>query len=311
MFEPSARPRRHYQSAVFDSARWNGFRFRDDDILICTAYKSGTTWMQRICALLIFQSTELDRPLSRISPWLDIRADPLETVLATYEAQVHRRFIKTHTPLDGLPWRDETTYLVVVRDPRDVFVSMFNHLRNFNAEGSEAEFAREMREAGESRGVLPDDPNALFATWISEATFPWENDGAPYWSVFHHAQTFWENRHRSNVHLFHYSDMQADLGREMRRVAEVLGIAVADDLWPTLVEAASFASMKADSARFAPESHLNMWKSTDRFFNKGASGQWREVISKENLARLEAHVADHYPPEMIAWMLKGREAGSA
>ena len=44
-----------YQSPDEDSARWDGFPFRAGDIVISTRSKSGTTWMQMICALLVFQ----------------------------------------------------------------------------------------------------------------------------------------------------------------------------------------------------------------------------------------------------------------
>ena len=48
-----------YQSDEEDSGRWLGFPFRDGDIVISTRSKSGTTWVQMICALLIFQTPEL------------------------------------------------------------------------------------------------------------------------------------------------------------------------------------------------------------------------------------------------------------
>ena len=55
-----------YQSPEEDSARWLGFPFRDGDIVICTRSKTGTTWVQMICALLIFQHRN-SRPRSRSS----------------------------------------------------------------------------------------------------------------------------------------------------------------------------------------------------------------------------------------------------
>jgi len=39
-----------YRSSDEDSARWLGFPFRDGDIVISTRSKTGTTWVQMICA---------------------------------------------------------------------------------------------------------------------------------------------------------------------------------------------------------------------------------------------------------------------
>ncbi len=69
----SALPVRYYDHPVWDSARWQGFEPRVGDILICTPYKAGTTWMQMICALLVFQRTEFHLPLAEISPWMDLK----------------------------------------------------------------------------------------------------------------------------------------------------------------------------------------------------------------------------------------------
>jgi aryl sulfotransferase len=88
-----------YQSPDEDSARWLGFPFRDGDIVISTRSKTGTTWVQAICALLIFQTPELPAPLAQLSPWLDHLIEPREQVYDRLAGQRHRRFIKTHTPL--------------------------------------------------------------------------------------------------------------------------------------------------------------------------------------------------------------------
>lgn len=47
--------RREIQTRVCDSTRWNGFPFRDDDVIVATYAKTGTTWTQQIVGQLIFR----------------------------------------------------------------------------------------------------------------------------------------------------------------------------------------------------------------------------------------------------------------
>jgi len=50
-----------YRTLLSDSALWDGFGFRAGDIVISPPPKCGTTWMQMLCALLVFGAEELDR----------------------------------------------------------------------------------------------------------------------------------------------------------------------------------------------------------------------------------------------------------
>lgn len=90
--------------------------------------------MQMVCALLIFQDPDLPAPLSRLSPWLDWLAVPADELHASLAAQTHRRFIKTHTPLDGVPIEQGTSYIVVARHPLDMAVSLYHQGNNIDRE---------------------------------------------------------------------------------------------------------------------------------------------------------------------------------
>ena len=60
------RKTRELHSHHFNSTIWNDFVFRDDDIVIGTYAKSGTTWVQQIVAQLIFNGAEdLELPKCR------------------------------------------------------------------------------------------------------------------------------------------------------------------------------------------------------------------------------------------------------
>jgi aryl sulfotransferase len=109
------RKTRELHNHHFDSTIWNGFRFRDDDIVIATYAKSGTTWVQQIVAQLLFAGAE-GLEVAEMSPWLDLRVPPKEVKLSAVEAQAHRRFIKTHLPVDALVYSPRAKYLYVGRD---------------------------------------------------------------------------------------------------------------------------------------------------------------------------------------------------
>ena len=119
---------RVYRNHHLDSTRWDRFLPRDDDIFVTTAYKAGTTWTQRILAALVLGPGPLEVHLRDLSPWIDARfLGPIEPMLERVEAQRHRRFLKSHLAADGLRFFPQAKYLVVGRDTRDVFMSLFNH----------------------------------------------------------------------------------------------------------------------------------------------------------------------------------------
>ena len=53
-------------------------------------------------------------------------------VFARLAAQPHRRFIKTHTPLDGVPLDPRAHYVVVARHPLDMAVSLYHQSANLD-----------------------------------------------------------------------------------------------------------------------------------------------------------------------------------
>jgi hypothetical protein len=57
---------------------------------------------------------------------------PKNEVYERLAAQHHRRFIKTHTPMDGIPIDDRMTYIVVARHPLDMAVSLYHQGNNID-----------------------------------------------------------------------------------------------------------------------------------------------------------------------------------
>jgi len=296
----SAQPIR-YRSDDEDSARWQEFPFRDGDIVISTRSKSGTTWMQMICALLVFQDPDLPAPLSSLSPWIDHEITPIDEVVRRLEAQRHRRFVKTHTPLDGVPIDARATYVVVCRDPRDMYISLWHQGNNIDRDAVRRLLGRP--------DPSPDDPPPPPRTPLPEALQRWIDDDASAQDkmdgirgVFHHASDAWQRRDATpNVLLVHYSDLLADLGGQMRGIAGALGCDVPAERWPTLVEAATFAAMRDRAGAAAPDAG-GVLKDPQAFFRQGTSGGWRALMTAEQLTHYEQRAAELAPPEVVAWL---------
>lgn len=295
---PPSLPLRHYRNAVFDNARWAAFRPRAGDVVVVAPPKCGTTWTAKLCAMLLHDSPALPRPLSRMAPWLDLTAAPLDGLIAELDAAPGPRLIKTHTPGDGLPWYPQVRYVFCGRDPRDAFLSMLDHVRN----------SRDVARSGVPQGARL-DPNAIFPRWATEGAFPWMYDGAPFQSVVWFTESWWAWRDLANVHYTHYRDLSIDLDGELRTLAAFLGREVDEARWPAFLAGGSFAEMKAAADAHAPGAHRGNWIRNADFFREGRLDAWRDALNAENQALYEALNGARLEPALKAWMERGRTAG--
>ena len=299
-------PRRSrvYRCHHFDSTRWDYFEPRHDDIVIATSYKAGTTWTQAIVAHLLFPNGDLPAGPAEMSPWLDMRVLPLEVALNKLKAQEHRRFIKTHLPLDGMPYDERLKYLYVARDARDVFMSLWNHYTSMTDELFTLMNLLLGRE-GDEFPRPPDDIHAFWRTWTTRGWFEWETDGWPYWSHLSSVQSWWNFRDLPNIQLIHYADMLEDTEREIRRIAAFLEIDVPESAWPAIVQAVSFPEMKRQGERYAPAGG-QFWKGGAKtFLHKGTNGRWLDVLSDEEMSLYDAACERTLTPECREWLENG------
>jgi aryl sulfotransferase len=287
--------RRAYHTAVYDTARWDGFVPRAGDVFVCTPPKCGTTWMQSIVASLLWPEGEAPGPVLGISPWIEMKTLPAAEMHAMLAAQTHRRFMKSHTPADGIPWFDEARYVFVARDGRDAFMSLCNHLEIFRDEMRD--FLNEQRPDGvEPLPTWDGDLHRVFAHWLAGDDI-----------FFGHVSTFWAERHRPNLLLVHYNDLKADLAGEMRRVAEFIGADVPAAAWPRVVERCTFEAMKRGEKRMGNVDMI-FKGGLETFVFKGTNGRWRDVLTADELAAYDRRVAEMLPPDCAAWVERGRRA---
>ena len=153
--------------------------------------------------------------------------------------------------------------------------------------------------------TLPAALCALWHVWINQGNFAWETDGYPFWSHLHFVQSWWQYRHLPNIYMVHFSDLLKDLEGEMRKVADFLDIEVSEALWPSLVEQATFDSMKNNAEALLPMINGIFAGGAKSFINKGTNGRWKDVLTREELKECDAAIARALSPDCAYWLEHG------
>ena len=280
----------------FDSTIWNDLKFRDDDIVIATYAKAGTTWMQQIVAQLMFDG-DPDVAVAEMSPWVDLRVPPKEVKLPLLEAQTHRRFMKTHLPVDAIRFSPQAKYLYIGRDGRDVVWSMYNHHVNANQTWYDALNDTPGR-VGPPIGPPPDDIRQYWREWL-------DRDGYPFWSFWENVRSWCAVRDLPNVKFIHFANLKHDMAREIRGIAEFLDIPIKESRWEAILEHCSFEWMKKNATKTVPLGGAFWDAGAEVFINKGVNGRWSQTLTPEEVAEYETRSRSELGDECAHWLATG------
>jgi aryl sulfotransferase len=302
MTDPVEWPRktRELHNHHFDSTAWNDLSFRGDDIVIATYAKAGTTWMQQIVGQLLFAG-DPDVAVAEMSPWLDLRVPPKEEKLPRVEAQTHRRFLKTHLPVDALRFSREAKYIYIGRDGRDVVWSMYNHHANANASWYEA-LNETPGRVGPPIQPPPDDIRRYWRDWM-------DRDGHPFWSFWENVRSWWQIRDLPNVQLVHFAALKRDMPAEIRRIAKFLEIPINEERWEAILEHCSFQWMRKNATKSVPLGGAFWDAGAEVFIHKGVNGRWRDTLTTAESAEYEKRAEAELGAACARWLASGEGIG--
>lgn len=290
------------QNHHLDTRVWNDFTFRSDDIVIATWAKCGTTWMQQIILQLVFDGAE-GIPVGEKSPWMDLRVNDHEATRASLEAQTHRRFIKTHAPLETLVYSPKAKYIFVARDGRDVIWSLHNHMYK-----ATPLFYHLMNDTpgrvGPALERPPADPREYFLDFLEDETR--NSIPFPFWK---HQRDWLAIRHLPNILIVHYNDLKADLSGEIARIAQFLDIELTEEKRAKVVEHCTFDYMKEHAMQMTHPLANDVWEGgAATFMNKGTNGRWSDSLTADDVKRYEAKAVEELGEEDARWLANGRQA---
>ena len=232
----------------------------------------------------------------KMLPWIDsrFRDQDKDALRLQLEQMQDRRVLKSHLPLDGLPYYAEARYIIVCRDPRDVCMSLFNHYSSY----SEDMYTMLNGECGGAPLVgdpmprCPEDIHVFWREWIGKAWFEEDQEGYPYWPNMGHTASYWPFRYLPNFLFMHYADMLRDHAGAIREIAAFLDVELTEDDVERIRNATTFANMKREGIQAEMKQDAlrkRIFKGgAAAFFHKGCNDQWRGVLTDEELVAYAA-----------------------
>lgn len=196
------------------------FDERDDDIYVATYLKSGTTWMQMILYQLTTNGDMNFNHIYEVSPWLR----NLSEIEGKIPELPSPRIIKTHEYYSQINRGRKGRFIYVVRDGRDVAVSLFHHHKSYN--NSEITFDQSFKDAFSEQHE---------ANW------------------FEFNKHWLENKRELPILYVRYEDLKNNLQGELQRIAQFINIDLKPEDMPRILERTSFQFMKTHETKFGEQ----------------------------------------------------------
>ncbi len=255
--------------------------------------KSGNTWMRLALASVraggvavdINRIGEVEDTISasrrHFDTVLDIdSADLTADEILAMRAEVYRRVAstlrspalwKTHeactadpsgTPI--FPAKATTGAVYIVRDPRDVAVSLASHA-GLTIDDTIAFMGEAGRTVSKATRLLPQQLAQQIGSWSENVES-------------------WLDRGPCPPIVVRYEEMRQDMASVLRRVTAALGLPAEPAAIAAAVEATDFTELRAQEAQFG---FSEVPEAGRQFFRSGTVGGWRDALSLAQSARIE------------------------
>lgn len=236
-----------------------------DDVWIASYPKSGTTWLQQIVRLIRNNGEESDTKLDFAIPWLE--GAPKFLPEFNLNELPRPRAFHSHFPYSllpcGAPHTTPCKYIYVVRNPKDVAVSLYFY----------------------TRLTVP-----CFRDLSWEAFWKqYLEEGFEYGNYFDHLESWLPHTTDENVLFLRYEDMKKDLQEAVTRIASFIGVALPSDTIAKITRLTTFKNMKQDqAANKGWREDFQVENGGSLFMRKGCVGDWKNFLTPEQSAQMDS-----------------------
>ena len=238
---------------------------RPDDVWIATFPKSGTSWVQQIAKLIRNGGEDDEVKITDSVLWLETREFSIEDLEALPSPRVFKTHIDYANMPRGLPHVSGYKCIYIARNPKDVAVSLFHHVRSYKRfyQPCWEEFYKHF-VAGEVEG----------GDW------------------FDHILSFWAHKDDDNILFLKYEDLKKDLPTAVAAVAKFMGYELTQEVIEDICVKSTFASMAQNpSTNFVWSNHRRD-TTEPPFMRKGVVGDWKNYFTPEQSAQFDAIYAE-------------------
>ncbi|XP_078487654.1 cytosolic sulfotransferase 3-like [Ciona intestinalis] len=227
-----------------------------DDVIVASFLKTGTTWAKNIVRQLYFRHDEklmamtrnMAMPTINLETGLPVKFELLEKL------PWKKRVLVTHvpTPLLNLEKIKSAGAKIIctLRNPKDQMVSWYHMTLNFPVNPN----------ATKHFDMYPKDWNQFFDLCFAGKQLQCNKEGEWY---MEHLLSWYPHRNDSNVLFVFYEDLIQDQEKEIKKIADFLGVAVSDQDVSNIAKETSFGSLKSNS---------NTTEKLVNFYRKGKVG---------------------------------------
>lgn len=257
------------------------FQARPTDVLITTAAKAGTTWMQQILHQLRTGGDDQFYSIDDVVPWLELPREGKHwtEVLAEFENLPDPRLFKTHCTYEQTPGVNTARFILTSRDPRDCCLSFYHH-------------KMDMTDAAKRRyGISdPESFDAFLDDWLNFAGW------------YRNVSSWWPHRNNANVLWLRYEDLKHDFDNSIDRILDFLDWRINPQQRERVNTFCSFQWMKENADRFSRQNSNGepMFK-PGGFIRKGQVGDGKEKLSPQQEQRILATAHEYLSDDCLAF----------
>jgi hypothetical protein len=233
------------------------FKTRSNDIFLSTYMKSGTLWTMQIIRLITLRGADSTDGTNLFEFCPGLEETPNNAFLEEYPSP---RYMHTHLPhhiiVKSINKEQPCKYIYIVRNPRDVAVSMYNH---------------------------------IVTRTMYQSNISWEEflkyfmaGKVPCGSWYDHVLGWWKYRNYPNVLFLKYEDRLTNPHSDVCQIADFIGIQLTEEEVEAVVKKSRFDQMKTN--QFVNGSWLKRDPDSVGHLRKGKIGDWMNYFTDEQLS---------------------------